>query len=341
MSNVPAQPSGHRARRSFAPRVLAACVALSACQASERPTPPTPASLAELPPPAPSTPPADPQPPSADLGTPAPTTSSEHPTPESTGAPAGPAGPCPPGMALVEGGAPSKKQLARWKKFYPKAAPPPAEIAPFCLDLLETTGDDLVAAGEALLNKMRLRPSCLKRGDCTNTPLSYIHMTDAALYCAHKGKRMPTLVEWLWAAGGGTEDRQYPWGSERPTIKHLNGCDDACARAVMSDCSGRELETGKCELRDIVEVPGEDGYEERAPVGSYAAGAGRWGHLDLAGNVEEYVTGGDGVFFRCGGSYQWTRRLFTFSLHKQMCEHDDLGREPVSVRCAAAPNLGH
>jgi len=33
-----------------------------------------------------------------------------------------------------------------------------------------------------------------------------------------------------------------------------------------------------------------DGFIGTAPVGSFPAGAGRWGHVDLAGNVEEWTS---------------------------------------------------
>lgn len=247
-------------------------------------------------------------------------------------------GPCSPGMALVDGGVISKKQHTRWTKLYPEAAPPPAEVGPFCLDLLEATEEDLVASGEAFVTKLRVKPRCYPRGDCGRLPLEYLHPQEAAQYCALKGGRLPTLVEWLWAAGGGAEDRKFAWGSEPPTSKHLNACDFACARAHMGDCSQKEHDTGYCTERNMSDIQGEDGYEERAPVGSYPAGAGRWGHLDLAGNVTEYTVGGGGSsFYRCGGTYKRTRRMFSFSLHKEMCDPEDVGADPVSVRCVSAP----
>jgi formylglycine-generating enzyme required for sulfatase activity len=37
--------------------------------------------------------------------------------------------------------------------------------------------------------------------------------------------------------------------------------------------------------------PASDGWPTTAPVGQFPAGAGRWGHLDLSGNVTEFVAG--------------------------------------------------
>lgn len=247
--------------------------------------------------------------------------------------------PCPPGMALVEGGPVSKKQRQRWTKLYPKADPPPAEIAPFCLDLLEATEADIAACPEVIQAQPDMLP-CLTRGDCGTKPVEGLSWREPAQYCAFRGKRMPTLFEWLWAAGGGTQDRKYPWGSTPPTVKHLNGCDEICARGAMSDCDEADKKSGFCTLRNFSNVHGgEDGYEHAAPVGSFLAGAGRWGHLDLVGNVAEHVKlragDDDDNRFVCGGSYEFTLPGFNFSLHKEICE--TTSSAPRSVRCASEP----
>lgn len=335
MSDIPAHPPGHRAPPSLPVGVVAACLTLSACQPAERPAPPAP--LAEPVPPATSTPPADPPPPlAADLGAPASTTSSEPPTPDpTTGAPTEPAGPCPAGMALVEGGSVSRKQHQRWKKLYPEAEPPPAEMPPFCLDLLEATQADLAACAEVIQARPNML-SCVARGDCGTKPVENLGWREAARYCAFRGKRLPTLVEWLWAAGGGAEDRKFPWGDAAPTVKHLNGCDEICARGAMSDCDDADKKSGFCTLQKFSNVRGEDGHDLAAPVGSFPDGAGRWGHLDLAGNVYEHVlTRPDSGDFICGGSYAHTFPGFSFSLHKAICE--TAGGRPVGVRCASEP----
>ncbi len=244
------------------------------------------------------------------------------------------AGPCPPGMALVDGGPISKKQRARWKKLYPKADPAPAEMAPFCLDLLEATEADVAACTEVIQARPDMLP-CVARGDCGANPVEGLIRREAAQYCASSGKRVPTLVEWVWAAGGGTEDRKYPWGNTPPTAKHVNGCDHACARARMSDCDDRDIKSGYCTLRNFSSIPGEDGYQYVAPVGSFPTGAGRWGHLDLAGNVAEHVElRADNDDFVCGGSYEGMLPGFDFSLHKAICE---TAWASSSVRCASEP----
>ncbi len=84
-------------------------------------------------------------------------------------------------------------------------------------------------------------------------PVSSISHDDARAYCAHVGKRLPTEAEWERAARG-DDGRTYPWGEEFPTR----------ARAVFGEAT-------------------------TADVGSRPSGAGPFGHLDLAGNVWEWV----------------------------------------------------
>lgn len=84
-------------------------------------------------------------------------------------------------------------------------------------------------------------------------PVSSISWDDARAYCAFLGKRLPTEAEFERAARG-DDQRTYPWGNEAPSAE----------RAVFAGT-------------------------RTSNVGTHPAGAGPYGHLDLAGNVWEWL----------------------------------------------------
>ena len=96
-------------------------------------------------------------------------------------------------------------------------------------------------------------------GPDDSRPMGCLDWYEAFAFCVWDGGRLPTESEWEYAAGS-EENRLYPWGSQAP------------------DCS-RVRPFDNC----------HDPQDFFAPVGSVPAGAGPWGHLDLAGSVEEFV----------------------------------------------------
>lgn len=93
-------------------------------------------------------------------------------------------------------------------------------------------------------------------------PANCISWYTAFALCISEGGRLPTIAEWTYAAEGGPEGRLYPWGDASPTQEH-----------VAMQCLGDGL--SGCSAADLLDV------------GSRPLGAGRWGHLDLAGSLEE------------------------------------------------------
>jgi formylglycine-generating enzyme required for sulfatase activity len=103
-------------------------------------------------------------------------------------------------------------------------------------------------------------------------PINCVDWTQASTFCQHLGGALPTAEEWEWSAKGG-EAHVYPWGDDPPTDRRANFADVQYKRKYP-----RAFDT-----------PGDDGWIETAPVGSFPAGASKQGLLDLVGNVIEWT----------------------------------------------------
>jgi formylglycine-generating enzyme required for sulfatase activity len=101
-------------------------------------------------------------------------------------------------------------------------------------------------------------------------PINCIDWYVAFAFCIWDGGRLPTELEWNYAAAGGSEQRTYPWGNVEPGA-NADLAVYGCHHGGSATCTG---------------------VENIAPVGTPAAGAGRWGHLNLAGNVAEWTLDG-------------------------------------------------
>jgi formylglycine-generating enzyme len=161
-------------------------------------------------------------------------------------------------------------------------------------------------------------------------PINCVTWYTAFAFCLWDGGRLPTEAEWENAAAGGVENRLFPWGQELPDQARASF---ACLHDADINCS----------------------FPDIAPVGSLPAGAGRFGHHDLGGNLTEwtldwftetwYGTGGqscsdcantsDSMFFhrsRRGGG--WTSTAFELrAAYRSGHTASDTG-PMFGVRCA-------
>jgi len=93
-------------------------------------------------------------------------------------------------------------------------------------------------------------------------PINCVNWFESYAFCIWDGGFLPSEAEWEYAAAGGSEQRQYPWGTTAPGTMNQYAI-------YGTNFTGNATNV--------------------APVGTAASGAGRWGQLDLAGEVWEWV----------------------------------------------------
>lgn len=99
-------------------------------------------------------------------------------------------------------------------------------------------------------------------------PITSVNWWEAYAFCIWDGGFLPSESEWEYAAAGGNDQREYPWGAADPGTSNQYAI-YACYYSVVSP--------------NADPCPGNI-----APVGASPLGAGRWGQLDLVGNVPQW-----------------------------------------------------
>ncbi len=106
-------------------------------------------------------------------------------------------------------------------------------------------------------------------------PINCLNWWEGFAFCIWDGGFLPSEAEWEFAAAGGDQQRAYPWGSQAP------GTTNEYAIFGFADDGGQG-----CYFPTPETCVGSSNI---GPVGAAAKGAGRYGQLDIAGNVEEWT----------------------------------------------------
>ncbi|MFQ3582938.1 MAG: bifunctional serine/threonine-protein kinase/formylglycine-generating enzyme family protein [Chloracidobacterium sp.] len=166
----------------------------------------------------------------------------------------------PPGMVYIPGGKFIMGNNASADDF--EKPEHERQVAPFFLDKTEVTNEQYAQ----FVQETGHPPPLNWKGQKTfppgtaKLPVAEVSWDDAQAFAKWAGKRLPTEVEWEYAARG-VDRRLYPWGNEFDPAK-LN--------------AGRDISQIKDQRRQVGSFPGESPF----------------GLLDMAGNVSEWTESG-------------------------------------------------
>ena|GEM_PF-1696809 len=104
--------------------------------------------------------------------------------------------------------------------------------------------------------------------DHEKLPINCVHWVLAEAFCIWDGGFLPSEAEWEYAASGGALQLEYPWGTADP---------GTTSQYAVFGCN---YPSGAARCSDVSNI---------APVGTATLGVGRWGQLDLAGNLSEWT----------------------------------------------------
>jgi formylglycine-generating enzyme required for sulfatase activity len=110
-----------------------------------------------------------------------------------------------------------------------------------------------------------------------NLPINCVNWWESYAFCIWDDGFLPSEAEWEYAAAGGSQQREYPWGTTDPGTANqyaIYGC-------YYPTGSG----SGTCTTVSNI-----------APVGSAQLGAGFWGQLDLTGNLWQWNVDWYGIY---------------------------------------------
>lgn len=125
--------------------------------------------------------------------------------------------PCPEGMTRIPGGEYWAGRLSPGgnREEHPKYK---TRVHDFCMDRTEVTTEayeSCVTSGRCE-TAVRDTKTCNSGRQREDHPINCVSYEQAGNFCKARGARLPTELEWEYAARGGNEYREYSWGDAAP-----------------------------------------------------------------------------------------------------------------------------
>jgi formylglycine-generating enzyme required for sulfatase activity len=106
-------------------------------------------------------------------------------------------------------------------------------------------------------------------GSNEKLPINCVNWWESYAFCIWDGGFLPSEAEWEYVAAGGSDQREYPWGATAPGTTNQYA------------------------------IYGGNASNGIAPVGTATLGAGKWGQLDLAGELWEWTLDWNAPYVPC------------------------------------------
>jgi formylglycine-generating enzyme required for sulfatase activity len=165
-----------------------------------------------------------------------------------------------------------------------------------------------------------------------NLPIDCVTWEEAYAFCIWDGGFLPSEAEWEYAAAGGSELREYAWGDTPPGTTN---------QYAIYGCLFNPEDGGACTGYNIANV---------APVGTATSGVGKWGHLDLIGDMIEYTADWFAPYVTpcadCAYLNPGTMRVFrggwyeitpSYTSYRRDSDYPNLRSSGLGMRCARSP----